>query len=166
MEGGCEEVHQRRSLNRRLQGKELKGLVVSSRGWVFSSPIDVKAVSDVEDDVDSAWFCSTTTSTGSGEVVLLGMAQTRRKEWNQHGYCHIHVSEKMNLHQPNVFKIYIMTIKWLTTIARTRTGGYHGLGSKHPRKVGDHLKTLEPGREHYRLTYIFHIWTHCYHLSF
>lgn len=37
---------------------------------------------------------------------------------------------------------------------------------EHPRKVGDHLKTLEPGREHYRLTYIFHIWTHCYHLSF
>lgn len=116
----------------------------------------MKAVSDVEDDVDSAWFGSTT-STGSREVVLLGMAQTRRKEWNQHGYCHIHVSEKLNLHQPNVFKIYIVTIKWLTTIAGTRTGGYHGLGSKIPRKVGDHLKTLEPGREYYRLTYIFHL---------
>lgn len=86
MEGVCEEVHQRKSLNRRLQGKELKGFVVSSRVGYFGffSSIDVKAVSDVEDDVDSAWFGSTT-STGSREVVLLGMAQTRRKEWNQHG---------------------------------------------------------------------------------
>ena len=34
----------------------------------------------------------------------------------------------------------------LATTADPPTGGCHGQGSKHPKKVGDHLKTIGTGR--------------------